>query len=332
MPTCALRSQKLNPENIDGDASVIRGVKVALCGHLASFDSPSGVKQITVTEGHISALKDHAGNRTIPVHWTHDYLSENRDRLHAKVGALKDFRLDSSKNLVADFHVAPTQYRDTIFWNAANDPEGMMLSAVFGYGEKDPNCLPVSFDAADLVAEGAATTALFSKTQNQVNDEIDMTPDELKKLMADTVKDTVTATLAAAKPNKDETETAALAAAEKEAGVTEADRKAEDKQFPAATASSMAIHRATMRQARELATLAKTQALETIGSQGFIVTGGNGGTGDDSIPAKFEKAVTAQMAAGCKSRGEAKFRIGKDNPDLYAKWSELRDKGLLAKV
>lgn len=161
---------------IDAEKNVIYGVKVIELGEVKSDHGPSEVKH-----KHIASFMAHAGNRAIPVHWTHDYLDEDKDRLHAKVGALKNFRVDGDGDLAADFHVAPTEYRDAIFWGAETDPDNMMFSVVFSYDPKDPEGLPLDFQAADLVERGAATTALFSETNT-------MTPDEIKSLVADSVK------------------------------------------------------------------------------------------------------------------------------------------------
>lgn len=161
---------------IDAEKGVIYGVKVIELGPVQSQHGPPVVKP-----EHVQAFKAHAGNRSIPVHWTHDYLGEDSDRLHAKVGALKNFHVDAAGDLCADFHVAPTEYKEGIFWSAVNDPDNMMFSVVFSYDPAQDG-LPLDFQAADLVERGAATTAMFSATTNT------MTQDEIKSLVAESVK------------------------------------------------------------------------------------------------------------------------------------------------
>jgi len=312
MPSAALRSQPFANEAIDVESGVIRGVRVVENGRMAQFQNTAGkAVQFTITEDWVSAFMSHVGNRSLPVHWTHDYLTKKEDRLNHKVGAMKNFRVGENGNLVADLHVAPTDKKELIFWNAANDPKGMMMSAVFDYGAHDKNCIPLSADAADLVAEGAATTALLSKTQ----EENDMKPEDVQKL----IDSAVTAALAGV-PKNTEPDKDAIAAAEKEAGVEEADRKPEDEKLGAAMCSAMRIQRASKRQSANLkdeaVTAAMAQVAAKVGSGGFFL----GGTGVAPTDADaFEAAVKAKMNAGCANRARAKFEIARENPDLHAK-------------
>ena len=125
-------------------------------------------------------------------------------------------------------------------WGAKEDPENMMLSAVFSYDENDETAMPLDLQAADLVEKGAATTALFSEAKKDF-----MTKEEIEKLVSDSVSNAVTAALAAVE--KPEDETAACAIAETEAGVLDEDRKPEDEAKPAALRAAIRINRATAR-------------------------------------------------------------------------------------
>ena len=271
MATAALQFSFVET-SIDAEKSVIRGVKIAELGKVAVFKGPDGKpRKAKITKKHVNAFLEHAGNRAIPVHWTHDYLADDADRLHAKVGALKNFRKNEQGNPIADFYVAPTDYRDNIFWSAENDPENMMFSAVFSYDPNDPESLPQDFQAADLVERGAATTALFSEPNNTNT----MTADEIKALVAPMIADAIKA--AAAQP---EVEVEIAAAAEAEAGVTDEDKKPEDEAKPASLRAALRIARATNRltlaaltkkideSKAETVTLAAAQFTAALGKSG----------------------------------------------------------------
>lgn len=149
---------------IDPENGIIRGVHVLENGKLATFEGPDGKpKSVKITPEHVNALFGYAGNRTLTVHKSHDWYGKS-DGILSQVGRLKNHRIENG-NLVADLHLAPGEYRDTALWNAQNDPEGMMLSAVFGYLPNDPKCLPRDYKACDLVETGAGVTALFSAHQ-----------------------------------------------------------------------------------------------------------------------------------------------------------------------
>lgn len=166
MPSCIaiLRHASFTNDRIDEEAGIIYGVKIAELGKVACFKGPDGKpRYATISSAHVDAFLSHAGNRSIPVHWTHDYRAESKDHLHAKVGCLKNLRKDEQGNPIADLYVSPGSRRNEIFWNANHDNENMMLSPVYGYDPDDSESIPLSFNAADLVEVGAATVALFSE-------------------------------------------------------------------------------------------------------------------------------------------------------------------------
>ena len=311
MATAAFKLNTLSQERIDADLSVIYGVRLCEVGKVARFNGPDGKPRTAeITTEHADAFLAHAGNRSIPVHWTHDYLSDDKDRLHAKVGALKNFRKDDAGNPIADFYVAPSEYKDAILWNAKEDPENMMLSAVFSYDPKDPKALPMDFQAADLVECGAATTALFSEPQTPNT----MTEDEIKALVAPMIAEAIAA--AAVKPEV-EAEVEMAAVAEADAGVTEADKKPEDEAKPAAMRAALRIHRATTRQTLaalaanqgETVKLAEAQFTKALGSGKFSIQADEKGD-------EVEKALAAYTATGA-SKSVAILRLAKDKPEVY---------------
>ena len=311
MATAAFKLNTLSQERIDTDASVIYGVRLCEVGKVARFNGPDGKpREAEITSEHADAFLAHAGNRAIPVHWTHDYLSEDKDRLHAKVGALKNFRKDEAGNPIADFYVAPSEYKDAIMWNAKEDPQNMMLSAVFSYDPKDPKSLPKDFQAADLVEIGAATTALFS----EANTPKTMTPEDLAQIGA-MIDEKIKAAISTETTAESEAEMAS--AAEKEAGVTEADMKEGDKQMPAAICAAIRIHRATVRQTTEALAaskdetvkLAEAQFTKAIGSGKFTIQAEDKGA--DEYTAKL-----AEYRKTAPNDQVAAFRLLKDCPHL----------------
>lgn len=320
MPRAALRNTNFTLDAIDAENGVIRGVRIAENGKMAMFQNTAGkAVSFKVTPEWIEAFMSHAGNRSLPVHWTHDYASKQDDTLHAKVGAIKNLRLDpDSGNMIADLHVAPTEKRDLIFWNAQHDTTGMMMSAVFTYGAHDPNCIPLSVEASDLVGQGAATTALLSKHQPE---DTDMTADEINKAIADGIKaalanpETRKALLAADTTAVDK-EKAEAAALEVSAGVTDADKKPGDENLSPAMCAATRVNRAAMRKLAELKEeapkLAEAHLAQKIGSGDFKLTQGKGDEKD------FDSVLKAELAANPKmGRGEAIRLSAKRNPALY---------------
>lgn len=326
MPTALLRNANLSQDRIDSAEGIIYGVRIAEVGKLAKFKNGAGkVTQFDVSSEHIDALLAHAGSRTLPVHWTHDY-GDGKDPLHAKVGAIKNLRKDSEGNLIADLAVAPSEYRDQIFWNAQNDPTGMMMSAVFGYAKDDPKCMPKSFEAADLVETGAATTALLSAKLSDTSMD-----DDLISQLAEACKDphkmaafkalmkSVGAEADAQAEMSDEDASAMMSAA----GVIDADKKDDDKDKPLVVRAMLATSRSVQRQIAELKN-AKTEIIEqaklaaaavvnkSVGKNGVVHIGGDKGEQD------AEAFITAQLANGCPNRATAIARMAKDNKELYA--------------
>ena len=293
MATAAFKLNTLSQERIDAELSVIYGVRLCEVGKVAKFNGPDGkLRTAEITAEHADAFLAHAGNRAIPVHWTHDYLSDDKDRLHAKVGALKNFRKDELGNPIADFYVAPSEYRETILWGAKEDPENMMLSAVFSYDPKDPKALPMDFQAADLVECGAATTALFSETQTKPNTMTDEDKAEVAKMIADAI---------AAAMKTDETTDAEIAtAAEADAGVTEADKKKEDENKPATLRAALRIgrasHRLTLAALAEKLEASKAETV-TLAAAQFTAALGKSGSFTPPAPAGDGKLSRAAFNA-----------------------------------
>lgn len=295
MATAAFKLNTLSQERIDAELSVIYGVRLCEVGKVAKFNGPDGkLRTAEITAEHADAFLAHAGNRAIPVHWTHDYLSDDKDRLHAKVGALKNFRKDELGNPIADFYVAPSEYRETILWGAKEDPENMMLSAVFSYDPKDPKALPMDFQAADLVECGAATTALFSETQTKPNTMTDEDKAEVAKMIADAI---------AAAMKTDETtdaEAEIATAAEADAGVTEADKKKEDENKPATLRAALRIgrasHRLTLAALAEKLEASKAETV-TLAAAQFTAALGKSGSFTPPAPAGDGKLSRAAFNA-----------------------------------
>jgi len=305
----SLRHASFSQDSINGD--VLLGVKIAELGKVACFSGPDGKpRYATITPAFVDALLSHAGSRSIPVHWTHDYKQGNGDALHAKVGKLKDIRKDSEGNPIADLHLAPGQYKETALWNAEHDPENMMLSPVFSYDPSDKNSTPLDFQAADLVECGAATTALFSAAQTQTQTQTKMTDEdkiEVAKMIAEAI--------AAANKPADAPVVPDTAEMEATAGVTDADKKPEDEKAPALMAAFARCNRAIKRQLEtakgEAVVLAEAKFTAALGAGKFTLP---------AAPAakdEVEEAIAAQISAGAKDRSTAIFRLAKDKPEIY---------------
>jgi hypothetical protein len=305
----SLRHASFSQDSINGD--VLLGVKIAELGKVACFSGPDGKpRYATITPAFVDALLSHAGSRSIPVHWTHDYKQGNGDALHAKVGKLKDIRKDSEGNPIADLHLAPGQYKETALWNAEHDPENMMLSPVFSYDPSDKDSTPLDFQAADLVECGAATTALFSAAQTQTQTQTKMTDEdkiEVAKMIADAI--------AAANKPADAPVVPDTAEMEATAGVTDADKKPEDEKAPALMAAFARCNRAIKRQLEtakgEAVVLAEAKFTAALGAGKFTLP---------AAPAakdEVEEAIAAQISAGAKDRSTAIFRLAKDKPEIY---------------
>lgn len=326
MPIARLQAT-FGQNSIESDSGIIRGVRVMEVGKLAMFAGDDGkAKSVMITPEHISALLGHAGNRAIPSHWSHDWHDSIADPIHARIGALKTFRKDEAGNLIADLHLSPGPHRDTALWSASNAPENMMLSAVFSYNKKDDKCIPQDFRACDLVAKGAATTALLSEK----NDETPMTPKELADAivaaLADKDSGPALKTALFAEMPKDKAPDAALfAKIESEAGVTDADKNPDDEQLPALMSAVLRVSRAVSRQTKSLAAdkeailaeakiLGKAEATALLGNVKFLGGGGGDITGDAT--AKFNAAVKELTDRGVTHAAALRTVID-TSPKLY---------------
>lgn len=322
-----------NNSAIDSDKGIISGVKIMELGVMAYFANADGeAKRVMIEQEHIDKLLAHAGNRAIPSHYTHEWYDavgkENADSVEmaSRVGVFKQFRKDDIGSLIADYYLSPTEKRETILWGAANNPEDNMISVVFDYNKDDSRCIPTSFDAADLVPRGAATKALFSnQTQNNIMPPIDI------PALIQALKDSpeliaaIKAIVGHVEDAADSQSETAAAEMEASAGVTDADKKPEDEQKPAAMRAVLRCNRAFSRQLAAIpAAVDKKAILEEakvaseasvtalLGKGRILELGADSKTADE-----FETAITAQMAAGAKTRGKAILRIHSDKPELW---------------
>lgn len=189
MPKATLHSANLAHSAIDEAAGIISGCKLMQVGKTATFKGADGkAKSIEITPELIKGLLAHAGNRSIPANFTHDYDGE-KDAMHVRLGLHKNIRIDGDGDLASDLHTAPNEYGRLAMWTAKTDPSAGAFSAVFSYNAiAGPNgktlAVPLSFDSADFVTSGAATTAMLSQLQS----ETDMTKEEIQALVDAGVK------------------------------------------------------------------------------------------------------------------------------------------------
>jgi len=296
-------------------------------GTIANFADNSGNKHtVTISDKHINALMSHAGNRSVPIHKTHEWLQAegkpNADsvEMDSRIGALKNFRKNNNGDLIADAYLKDGADRQDILWMAKNNPENTMFSAVYNFKSNDPDCLPTNFRAGDIVPDGASVTALFSTT---TTDPMDI--NELIEALKDPkVQAAVSAIIKSHKEDAadSDSDTAAAAEMESDAGVTEADKKKEDDQKPALMRAALRCNRALVRQSKsiaidETALLAKAKtageagATAVIGSGKFIKADASDPGADEYTAALSEYKKTAP------SDTVAAMRLLKDKPHLF---------------
>lgn len=299
-------------------------------GKLATFAGEDGKpKSVLITDQHVSALMNHAGNRAIPSHWSHDWAESDKDPLHMRVGMLNAFRLDDEGNLIGDLHLSPGEHREKALWSAEHEPGNIMLSAVFNYSKADAKCIPRDFQACDLVSKGAAVTALLEESKPASMDIQEL----LTALDDPAVKAAVKAIL---KSHTGPEEDAAADSAESDAGVSDADKKKDDDQQPALMRAVGRITRAFKRQLgeavaaqpdktallAEVKTAAAAEATALLGKGGFIGIGGDGQSGDE-----YEKALAKCTADAGGNAVKGGAILMREYPHLmheYGRRQELR--------
>lgn len=333
-PIACFRSN-LSSGTIEAESGIIRGVNIMQLGKLATFAGPDGnPRQVKITQAHIDALLSHAGNRAIPIHHTHDWFDAqgkpNADtvEMNARIGALKSFRKSDSGDLIADAYLKEGQTRNDIIWAAEHNPEDTMFSAVFGYRKDDASCMPQNFRAADVVPNGAATTALFKTLNTATLASMDDSTIDIQKLLVALANPEVKTALKAildshedapAAPAADE-----VAEMEDAAGVTPSDDEKKDtspsammKRYRKAVLAiaKLAKSKTVISEDETTALLAKAEASFTkkIGSGAIKL---NLGVPNETLDG--ESYITAQLAADCPNRATAIARMSKDKPEVYA--------------
>ena len=188
MPVAFLQTSFSQPTLAGDDRAngIIRGVKVMELGKLAKFaaikeDGTRISKSITLTEAHLSALQNHASNRGVVVHLTHDWRkdigtpSAATAEFEARIGAIKSLRRNYKNDLIGDLFLKEGKTRKDVLFDAEHSPSDIMLSAVYSFLPEDENCIPQDFTACDIVTQGAGVTALFAEDENPMPEET--TPD-----------------------------------------------------------------------------------------------------------------------------------------------------------
>lgn len=162
-----LKSANLSHSAVDEATGVISGCKLFEVGGTATYKGRDGkVRSFERTVEVARALLAHAGNRSIPAHFTHDY-DTNGETLPHRLGLHKNLRIDEATgNLLSDLHTMPNEYGKLALWTAKTDPNSAAFSAVFGYNPITADgktlAIPTSFDAADFVSSGAACAAMLA--------------------------------------------------------------------------------------------------------------------------------------------------------------------------
>jgi len=318
MQKAFLKSTHLTHSRIDAERGIVYGVKLCLLGHEATFgvmgdDGKVKAKTEIVDDANLARLLALSDGRSIPVHKSHDWLDASADPIHYRLGSIKDVRRDEAGNLIGDFYTIPGQAREHALWVATEDPTAAMFSVVYQF---DDSGLPVTFDAADLVSQGAATVAMLSCASDKPKQEkTTMTPEDKEALMAEigTMMDEKLANYAKLEsPVEDEM----AGAIEEAAEVTDEDMEEEDAAMPAFMRAVTRMNRAIKRQInsvkQEAATLAEAKFTARLGKGGLPTNFAGVKTND------FESLVKAEMAKSNITRGRAIMNVARTNPTEYA--------------
>jgi hypothetical protein len=316
MATAALSLELPSKPNIDREKGIVRDCILAENGKLAVFKGTDGkAKKLLMTPALIASLMAlFAADGQTTAHWTHDWIESGKDGLTSKVATFRNFTTNEAGHLVADAHLWPTDKREAILHAAEKDPAGMMISTVFDYDGGETDAIAKRVHAADFVEVGASTTALLAKLSEPQTKPNTMTEED-KAEVAKMIADAITA---ANKPADEAAEMATAEAAEADAGVTDADKKKEDEDKPAALRAALRIARATTRLTLaalatakdETVTLAEARFTKALGSGKFTVQS------DDKSGDELDKALAAYTATGA-SKATAILRLAKDNPTTY---------------
>lgn len=318
---------------IDEAAGVIRGCRIATLGAVsqASKENGGGLVMDAVTIDGLLSLAKLNGDK-VPVFFSHDWFESDKDPLHSDAGVWQDHRLEVG-SLFADFHAFETPYKAGIFSRAKLHPEGIAVSPVFDYTQRNGDkslCTPTRFISSDFVKNGAINKALFA--------EGDANPMDINQLIAALKDPAVLAAIksivsSVEKTNDEAMTTEAADAIETEAGVMAEDRKETDAAQPALLRAALRISRATARQAKaaadsvkalgdsrtailaEATTKAEANFTANLGKNGFIGHGDNKGDNADEFTAKLSE----YRQGGKVNDAVAEARIARDFPDLYEK-------------
>jgi hypothetical protein len=300
MPQARFKSYIGSPV-IDEENGVIRGCRIATLG--AKSQSKDGEGRGLIMDEHtISALLALAleADSSIPAFFTHSWYDSEDDALNSDTGTWKNHSIVDG-HLIADWHAFDTPYKAGIFSRAKVDPRSIAISPIFDYTLREGStslCNPVKFISADFVKSGAINKALLSE---DIQTKPSMDISELLALLDDPkCKEAIKAIVKSHKGDDTTEDTAS----EEAAGVTEADKSSDDDTSPALMRSVRRIHRATIRQAKEIIATEKSAILSEASLKG-------------------EASATALLGKG----GLLKAKEGQEHADKYtatlAKFKEV---------
>ena len=330
--TAIFRVQSFSPTGVDREKGIVYGCQLAKLGKLAVFSDMAGDRQeLMVTPSLVAELLQlFLNEERSTAHWGHDWMSADVDPINSTVATWRNFRTSDDGNLIADCFLWPTDKRESVLHAAENDPLGMMVSMVFDYSGGRDNAKALSVSAADLVSQGAATTALchaiLSSTHKPKTAKLNMEVSELIELLKDpAVRAAIVAmaeTVESTEP--DEVTSDEVVEMEDVADVALTDEEKKDETQPALMAryrrATLAVAKLAKSKTATLsdddrkivAKLAAAEVVRGIGT-GSVKLNLSGTTAQSDA----ETFITAQLSAGCKNRGEAIARMAKDKPSIY---------------
>ena len=338
--TAIFRVQSFSPTGVDREKGIVYGCQLAKLGKLAVFSDMAGDRQeLMVTPSLVAELLQlFLNEERSTAHWGHDWMSADVDPINSTVATWRNFRTSDDGNLIADCFLWPTDKRESVLHAAENDPLGMMVSMVFDYSGGRDNAKALSVSAADLVSQGAATTALChailsthkpktAKLNMEVSDLIELLKDPAVRAAIVAMAETVESTEPDEVTSEEVAEMEGLTDESKIAMRDRASLTDEEKKDETQPALMARYRRATLAVAKlaksKTATLsdddrkivAKLAAAEVVRGIGTGSVKLN--LSATTAQSDAETFITAQLSAGCKNRGEAIARMAKDKPAIY---------------
>lgn len=313
MPLTARFQVGLTPSNIDAEKWTLTACRIATKGATANTAKENG-GGLLMDEEMLAGL-NRLGNESgkVDAFLTHDWSKEDSDPLHLDVGYWDNFRRDESGNLIADFHAAPSQHREGLFWRAQNNPASIAVSPLFTYSLRNGDAAlanPQRFVSSDFVKWGAINKALFSAD-----------PPTTKTMLTPEDKAEIASMISTALAAHKTPDPAPITDIPPEAPALMAAVKAVREELTAEFKKSLDA------QKGEVLVAAKAELVGKLGAMGIIQRSGEGDAVHPFV-ARFNKHKSIEGT----SNGTAKARAIKDSSADYNDYMDKVTKGILQPI